>query len=110
MWKVEVEKTVIETKNGVSPRTGKPYSIREQEGWLYAFDGEGQPYRHPQKIAVMVPDSQPNPYPGGLYFVHPGSVYVDKWGQASLKVRLMPAADFQAWVRTAFGAPVARAA
>lgn len=111
MWKVEVEKAVIETKNGTSARTGKPYSIREQEAWVYAFDENGHPYKHAQKVSVMLPDSQANPYPVGLYFVHPGSVYVDKWGQASLKVRLMQAADFQAWVRTAFGpATVARAA
>lgn len=111
MWKVEVEKAVIQTKNGTSARTQKPYSIREQEAWLYAFDENGQPYKHPQKISLMLADSQANPYPVGLYFVHPGSVYVDKWGQGSLRVRLMPAADFQAWVRTAFGsATVARAA
>lgn len=111
MWKVEVEKAVIAVKSGTSARTQKPYQIREQEAWLYAFDENGQPYKHAQKISIMVPDAQANPYPVGLYFVHPGSVYVDKWGQASLKVRLMQAADFQAWVRTAFGAAtVARAA
>jgi hypothetical protein len=111
MWKVEVEKAVIAVKSGVSARTQKPYQMREQEAWMYAFDENGQPYKHPQKISFVVPDDQPNAYPIGVYFVHPGSVYVDKWGQASVKVRLMPAAEFQTWVRSTFSpATVARAA
>lgn len=107
MWKVEVEKAVIAVKSGTSARTQKPYQIREQEAWIYAFDENGHAYKHPQKISIMVPDEQANAYPVGVYCVHPGSVYVDKWGQASLKVRLMQAADFQAWFRTTFSAAAA---
>lgn len=102
MWKVEVEEAKVETKSGVSARTGRPYSIREQTCWLYGYDDQAKAFKHAQKIKVTLADEQANAYPVGLYAVHPGSVYVDKFGQASLKVRLMPAGDFSAWVRNTF--------
>lgn len=102
MWKVEVESPKIETKNGTSAKTGRTYSIREQEAWLYAYDGEGKLYKHAQRIKLTLPDDQPAAYVPGQYYVHPGSVYVDKYSQASIKTRLMSLTDFQAWLRTSF--------
>jgi len=105
MWKVEVENTKVNVKSGVSARTGKPYNMRKQEAWAYCYDAEGKAHKHPQKITLTVPDDRTDGYPAGAYFVHPNSLYLDKWGQLSIKTRLMPLADFQVWLRTHFASP-----
>lgn len=102
MWKVEIESPKVDVKNGTSAKSGKPYSIREQVGWIYAFDNEGKPFKHAQQTRLTLPDDQPAPYPVGVYVVHPASIYIDRWGQASIKARLMPLADFQNWLRSVF--------
>lgn len=106
MWKAEVESDAIEVKQGVSARTNKPYKMREQCCWVYLYDEKARPNKHPQKVKVTLSDDRLEPYPVGTYYVHPGSVYLDKWGQLSIRAELMPVAEFQAWLRTTF-APVA---
>lgn len=88
MLRVQVETTIIDTKNGTSARTGKPYSIREQEAWMYCYDKEGKPYQHPQKISLQLEDDQKDPYPVGQYILDPASIYVGKFGQVCIRARL----------------------
>lgn len=47
---IEFQSNEVNVKSGTSSRTGKPYSIREQQGWLH--DGG----RYPKEIKVNVPD------------------------------------------------------
>ncbi|HNC17641.1 MAG TPA: single-stranded DNA-binding protein [Accumulibacter sp.] len=101
MWKVEVEEAPVRTKSGVSAKSGKPYCIREQECWIYAFDPQGKPHKHAQKVSIVLGDDQP-PYSPGVYFVHPNSIYVDRWSQSAIKVSLMSMADFQVWFKAVF--------
>ena len=90
MLKVEIATSVVDVKNGTSAKTGKPYSIREQEGWIFCYDKNGQPYPHPQKIKLTLDDDQ-QLYTPGNYILCPSSVYVDRFGQVAVRARLRPA-------------------
>lgn len=87
MFKVQVETTVFDLKQGTSAKTGKPYSIREQEAWMYGFGRDGKQHPHPQKIKLTLDDDQ-QPYPVGTYQIDPASLYVDRFGQVAIRVRL----------------------
>lgn len=90
MIKVEIADTRVDVKQGTSSRTGRPYSIREQEGWGYFFDVEGKPHPHPMRVRLTLDDSQ-QPYPIGAYTVAPESLYADRFGQISIRARLKAA-------------------
>jgi len=87
MLKVQVETTVFDLKQGTSAKTGKPYSIREQEAWMFGYGRDGKPQPHPQKIKLTLDDDQ-NPYEVGTYQIDPASLYVDRFGQVAIRVRL----------------------
>lgn len=38
MFKVSITTTAIQTKSGISSKTGKPYEIREQPAWIFLHD------------------------------------------------------------------------
>lgn len=87
MLKIQIETTVVDTKSGTSAKTGKPYSIREQEAWMFGYGRDGKPQPHPQKIKLTLDDDQ-NPYEVGTYQIDPASLYVDRFGQVAIRVRL----------------------
>jgi len=87
MLKVQVETTVFNLKQGTSAKTGKPYSIREQEAWMFGYGRDGKQQPHPQKIKITLDDDQ-NPYEVGTYQIDPASLYVDRFGQVAIRVRL----------------------
>lgn len=87
MLKVQVETTVFDLKQGTSAKTGKPYSIREQEAWMFGYGRDGKPQPHPQKIKLTLDDDQ-QPYEVGTYQIDPASLYVDRFGQVAIRVRL----------------------
>lgn len=89
MFKVQVETTVFDLKQGTSAKTGKPYSIREQEAWMFGYGRDGKPQPHPQKIKLTLDDDQP-PYEIGNYTLDPSSIYVDRFGQIAIRARLRP--------------------
>lgn len=90
MLKIEVATTMIDAKNGVSAKTGKSYSIREQEAWAYFVARDGKPNPHPTKIKVTLDDEQRDPYPIGLYQLDPCSLYSDRFGQVAIRAKLRP--------------------
>lgn len=92
MLKIQVETMVVDAKNGTSAKTGKPYSIREQEAWMYGFDREGKPHPHPQRIRLTLDDDQ-QPYPVGTYQLDPSSIYVDRFNQIAIRARLRSVAQ-----------------
>lgn len=88
MLKITVETEIIDAKNGVSAKTGKPYSIREQEAWMFGMGRDGKPQPHPQKIKLTLDDDQKGPYSLGTYTLDPASLYVDRFGQIAIRARL----------------------
>ncbi|MAS10530.1 single-stranded DNA-binding protein [Salinisphaera sp.] len=65
MFKIEFHEDRARTKEGTSAKTGKPYKIREQQGFIYL---NGEPY--PQKFTLPLHDDQA-PYPAGTYELTP---------------------------------------
>lgn len=90
MLKIQIETTVVDTKSGTSAKTGKPYSIREQEAWAFLHSRDGQPNKHPTKIKITLDDDQ-QPYPLGNYVLDLASLYPDRFGQLCIRTRLLPA-------------------
>ncbi len=91
MIKVEITDETFQIKQGTSQRTGKPYSIREQEAWGYFYSPDGKAHPHPQRIRVSLGDMQ-EPYKRGMYQIAPESFYPDRFGQVTCRVQLRPAA------------------
>lgn len=89
MIRVEVQSSVVETKAGVSAKTGKSYSIREQEVYIYTQGRDGRPRPHPERAVVSLDDQQA-PYPPGNYIIDDSSVYVGRFGMVGMRLRLRP--------------------
>jgi len=87
MLKVQVETTIVDAKNGISAKTGKPYCIREQEAWAFTYDRDGKPHPHPQRIRLTL-DGDQKPYEVGTFQLDPASLYVDRFGQIAIRARL----------------------
>lgn len=89
--KIEVKSNEIHVKSGTSARTGKPYTIREQEAWAYTADKEGKPHPYPVRIRVQLGDEQ-DAYPLGDYTISPASFYADRFNSLALGLVLSPVA------------------
>lgn len=90
MLRVEITSVEVTTKSGVSQRSGKPYSIREQEVWVHTCDKEGRVRPHPERVLVTLDEGQA-PYPPGSYSICPSSFLVDRFRMLDLRLRLRPA-------------------
>lgn len=91
MIKIEVNSASFDMKSGTSARTGKAYSIREQEAWAFLCDRDGKPQPHPQRIKLTLADEQA-PYNPGLYQLDPSSIFVGDFSQLNIRARLRPLA------------------
>ena len=89
MIKIEIETAETKTKSGVSARTGKPYSMREQRGYAYTVDQAGKPQRYPSTLVLTLKDEQ-LPYQPGFYTLAPASLYTNKFDQLEISPVLMP--------------------
>jgi len=89
MIKIEINSASFEQKSGTSARTGKPYSIREQEAWAFLTDREGKPQPHPQRIKITLADGE-QPYNPGAYQLDPSSLFVGDFSQLNIRARLRP--------------------
>lgn len=91
MIKIEVKSAEVRTKSGTSARTGKPYSIPEQEAYAFTADRDGKPNPYPVKVALTLQDNQP-PYSPGFYTLAPQSLYVNRFGQLEISPVLVAVA------------------
>ncbi len=93
MIDIEIESTAVKTKSGTSAKTGKPYSIREQDAWAYLLHPDTkQRQKHPVAIVLTLEDGQ-EPYAVGSYILHPASIYVGGFGRLSIgRIQLQPRA------------------
>jgi len=87
--KIEVSSDTVITRSGISARTGKPYSMREQEAYAHTVSRDGQPSKYPQRIKITLGDTQA-PYQPGLYTVAPESFYTDRFESLTLGLVLRP--------------------
>lgn len=89
MIKIEIQSGEVRTKSGVSARTGKPYTIREQDGYAHTCDRHGKPNPYPVRLAISLADDQP-PYQPGLYTLAPESLYTNRFNQLEISPVLKP--------------------
>ena len=68
---IEVKSEKITEINGISQKTGRPYAMRKQTGWLDL----GKDY--PSEVELNLEANQP-PYKAGFYILAPESFYVDR--------------------------------
>lgn len=98
MIKIEIFSTDVETKSGVSARTNKPYSIREQEAYAHVCDKDGTPCKFPVKVRLNLEATQVA-YAVGTYTLAPQSLFVDRFDNlqiGKLALRSAPAAPASA--------------
>lgn len=95
--KIEIANVSVRNQSGTSQRTGKPYSMEKQEGYLHL---EGQPY--PVKFEFTLAQGA-KPYEKGYYTVTDKSFIVDRFGSLSLsgQLELVPIAANQPASRVA---------
>lgn len=80
---IEITSTHVDVRNGTSQRTGKPYSIYEQQAYMHT----GEPY--PVRIKINLESGQ-NAYQPGNYDLHPSSFFADRFGSMSVRPVLVP--------------------
>jgi len=89
--KIEVSSTTVEEKSGMS-KNNKPYLIREQVGYAYVLDENGNPDKYPVKCRLPLETDQPA-YRPGFYSVDARSFMVGDYDRLALgRVRLTPQA------------------
>lgn len=81
MFTVTVREAKIETKSGVSQRTGRPYAIHEQPAIVELENGE----RRAITLGHDLPDDAP--LPPGTYKPGPRAAYVGKFGALEVSTR-----------------------
>lgn len=79
MLKVTVDSTHVDTRRGVSSKTGKPWEMHTQSAWVYLVDASGVADRFPTKARFSV-DDPAKPYAPGEYLVSPASFRINNWG------------------------------
>lgn len=87
MLKIEIQNTQVRERSGTSPRTGKQYNIREQEGYAHLFDRTGRPNAYPVRIVLTLDADQPA-YPVGDYQIGPESIHINRFDQLVISPKL----------------------
>lgn len=82
---IEVHTSEFSIKSGTSARTGKPYSIREQIGYV-KFPKE----LYPVQIKLTLEDNTA-PYQPGKYQLADNSFFVGRFNDLQIRPRLVPA-------------------
>lgn len=86
MLTIEIESTELNIKSGNSARTGKPYQIREQTGYVHI-----PPNKYPQPIKITLEDDA-QPYQPGKYQLGDNSFFVGRYDDLQMRPRLVPVA------------------
>lgn len=87
---IEIENTQIVERSGVSERTKKPYTIREQQALMFR---EGE--RYPERIKISL-DEGASAYQPGRYTLHPSSFSVSRFGAMQVRPLLVRVANEKA--------------
>lgn len=78
MLRVVVESAQVTEKSGVSPKTQKPYRIREQGAYIFLLGADGKEKKFPAQLRINLDDDQ-SPYPPGEYSLSLTSLYVGRF-------------------------------
>lgn len=84
MLKVSITTTSIQTKSGISSKTGKPYEILEQPAWIFLIDQQGKQQPYPVTFMIMLEKNQA-PYALGDYVLHSSSIQAGRFGSLTIR-------------------------
>lgn len=89
--KIEIKSTEIKSRSGVSSKTGKSYTMREQNGFV-VLESEVYPIR---VVISLAPEQVA--YPPGVYQVQESSFFVDRYQKLAIgRLDLKPIAATRA--------------
>ena len=98
MIKIEIKNTKVEQFSGVGKRSGKPFTMNNQMGYVNLPDVNGEILR--RSIKITLPDGQ-QPYPVGVYQLALSSLMVDSFGRLSVGRIVLEPLQVQQAVRAA---------
>lgn len=75
---VEIDSMEVKSRSGISAKTNKPYTMREQFAYLH----HGK--RYPTEFKLTLEDNQ-HPYPIGKYELDDSSFFVGKFDDLQIK-------------------------
>lgn len=78
MLRVVVESAEVSEKSGTSPKTGKPYRIREQGAYIFLLGADAKEKKFPTHMRINLDDDQA-PFPPGEYSLAMTSLYVGRF-------------------------------
>lgn len=88
MIKIEIKSATVEEFSGISKKSGKSFTMRNQTGYANLVDRSGEILR--QAVKITLEDNQA-PYAPGQYQLAPNSIYVDSFSRLMIgRVVLMP--------------------
>ncbi len=88
MIKIEIKTAAVEEFSGISKKSGKPFTMRNQTGYANVVDRTGELLR--QAVKITLEDGQ-QPYAPGFYQLAPNSIYVDSFSRLIIgRVVLIP--------------------
>lgn len=87
MLKVSITTIAIQTKSGISSKTGKPYEIREQPAWVFLQDENGKQQPYPVIFMIMLEKNQ-LPHSIGDYILIASSITSGRFGSLQIKPQL----------------------
>lgn len=94
MIRVEITSMEVAERPVTFTRGGKErtFNAREQIGYAYTVQPNGQVQPHPDKIVISLDEKQPA-FAAGMYLLAPESLYVNRFGKLDIgRVRLTPVA------------------
>lgn len=87
--KITISKPDLNVVKGVSAKSGKPYELRIQTGYLHSVSADGVVGDFPDKFEFILEDGQ-QPYARGVYSLSPSALQVSRDGRLETRVRLLP--------------------
>lgn len=94
MIKVEIRSTVTTTREGISKKSGQPYKLIEQRGWLHGAKD------YPTEVSFLLENGQ-LPFAPGYYVAGSECVQVDNFGACRLNFSRMKPIDKAAGLQKA---------
>ena len=88
--KITISKPDLNVVKGVSSKSGKPYELRIQTGYLHSVSVDGVLSEFPDKFEFLLEDGQ-QPYAKGAYVLSPSALQVSRDGRLETRVRLVAA-------------------
>jgi len=81
--RIEIKSAKVNVKSGTAKASGKPYTIKTQEGYAHTVDREGKPRPYPQQIEIALEKEQ-EPFAPGVYTIGPATLYVGDYNRLML--------------------------